>query len=42
MQKNENVIAKVTLAESFSYKETADGKAWSINDEKATISLERV
>ena len=41
MQKNEETIAKVTLAESFTYADSADGKAWSINDEKATIALQK-
>ena len=42
MQKNEAQIAKVTLAESFTYVESVEGKAWSINDEKAVLLLERV
>ena len=42
MQKNEETIAKVTLAEGFLYADSVDGKSWSINDEKATIALERV
>ena len=42
MQKNENAIAKVVLAESFTYADRVEGKAWSINDEKAVLLLERV
>jgi len=42
MQKNEAQIAGVVLAESFTYTDEAEGKAWSINDEKATIALVRV
>ena len=39
MQRHEEAIAKIVLAESFSYKDEAEGKAWSINDQKATILL---
>ena len=42
MQKNEAEIAAVVLADSFTYVDEADGKSWSINDEKAVIALERV
>ncbi len=42
MQKNEGLIGKVVLAESFTYADTVEGKAWSINDEKATLALLRV
>ncbi len=42
MLKNEKAIAKVVLAESFAYADRVAGKAWSINDEKAVLLLERV
>ena len=41
MQKNEAEIAKVVLADSFTYADSAEGKSWSINDEKATILLQK-
>jgi isoleucyl-tRNA synthetase len=41
MQKNEAEIGRIVLAESFTYAEAVDGKAWTINDEKATILLKK-
>jgi isoleucyl-tRNA synthetase len=42
MQRNEDEIGRVVLADSFTYADGAEGKSWHINDEKATLLLERV
>ena len=41
MQKNEAEIAKIVLADSFTYADTAEGKSWTINDEKAILLLKK-
>ena len=42
MQKNEAEIASVVLAEGFTYADTAEGKEWAINDERATLLLKKI
>ncbi len=41
MQKNEEEIGKIVLSESFTYADEADGKSWTINDEKAILFLKK-
>ncbi len=42
MQKNEAEIASVVLAVGFTYADTAEGKEWAINDERATLLLKKI
>ena len=41
MKKNEAEIAAIVLADSFTYAASSDGKAWTINDEKAVLLLQK-